>query len=316
MVQQVRGTIALTGGTGFIGQHLVRALMDDGWCVKSLTRRPDPGRAAPGLVQVQGVLEDPTALRELVTDAEIVIHAGGRITARNTEDFESANVAGTENLVRAAADQPDPPTLIYLSTIAAREPHLSPYAATKREGENRLRQHGGPLRWNILRPPVVYGPGDRQTLQIFRQFKNGFSLQLASEGRFSMIYVDDLVAAILYLVRDSGRNSAIFELDDGHPNGYCWDDVVSESSRKLNRPIRNIRVPAAVQTIIAAAASAVSAVTGKPPVLSRGKINEFAHPDWIAGRNLLNGAAGWDAKIDLPEGVSRTIDWYISEGWL
>lgn len=316
MVQQVRGTIALTGGTGFIGQHLIKALICDGWRVKSLTRRPDPDLEADNFVQVKGVLEDLSALHELVADAQNIVHVGGRVTARNTREFESANVFGTENLVRAAANQPQPPTLIYLSTIAAREPHLSPYAATKREGENRLRDLGQPLRWNILRPPVVYGPGDKQTLQLFRQFKNGFALQMASGGRFSMIYVDDLVAAIMFILQDFGGNSAIFELDDGHLGGYCWNDVVTEAGRKLNRPIRNILVPTAIQYVIAAVSSTISTLTKKPPVLSRGKIAEFAHPNWIAANNSLNSRGDWRAKIDLREGISRTIDWYVSEGWL
>ena len=132
----------MTGGTGFIGQHLVRALIDDGWRVKSLTRHPDPGPVAPDLIQVEGVLEDRAALQKLVSESDVIIHAGGRITARKAQEFESVNVTGTENIVRAAAEQPNPPALIYLSTIAAREPLLSPYAATKREGENRLREHG------------------------------------------------------------------------------------------------------------------------------------------------------------------------------
>ena len=131
-----------------------------------------------------------------------------------------------------------------------------------------------------------------------------------------MIYVDDLISAILYVLQDFDRNSAIFELDDGHHNGYSWSDVVTEASRKLNRRVRNITVPRAVQHLIAASGSAVSAVTKKPPVLSRGKINEFAHPDWVAKTNLLSDFTDWQPNINLQEGISRTIDWYVSHGWL
>lgn len=306
----------MTGSTGFIGQHLVTALVQGGWYVKALTRHPNALPENNTLLQITGVLEDRSALRNLVADVDAVLHVGGRITARNHQEFESANVLGTENLIRAAAEQPRPPTIIYLSTIAAREPHLSHYAATKREGENRLRNLGQSLHWQILRPPVVYGPGDKQTLQLFRQFNSGFSLQLGSNGRFSMIYVDDLISAILFILQNSAQNSAIFELDDGHPNGYSWDDVVTEASKKLKRKVRNFRVPIALQLLIAACGSAVSAATKNPPVLSRGKINEFAHADWIASNNLLSDAVDWRPKIGLREGISRTIDWYVSEGWL
>ena len=315
-MQQIHGSVALTGGTGFIGQHLVSALVREGWRVKALTRHPNALLENSNLVPVTGQLEDQSALHDLVTGVEAVIHVGGRIAGRNLREFESTNVFGTENLIRAAADQPQPPKVIYLSTIAAREPHLSHYAATKREAENRVRNLSQTLHWQIMRPPVVYGPGDKQTLKLFRQFKYGFALQLGSGGRFSMIYVDDLISAILFVLQDFDRNSAIFELDDGHHNGYSWSDVVTEASRKLKRRVRNITVPPAVQHLIAASGSAVSAVTKKPPVLSRGKINEFAHPDWIATNNLLSDCGEWQAKINLREGISRTIDWYVSQGWL
>ena len=315
-MQQFNGSVALTGGTGFIGHHLVSALVREGWRVKALTRQPGALPQNSNLQAVTGVLEDQSALHHLVAGVDAVIHVGGLIAARNLREFQSANVVGTENLIRAAAGQPRPPKVIYLSTMAAREPHLSAYAATKREGENRLCDLGQGLHWQIMRPPVVYGPGDKQTLKLFRQFKNGFALELGSGGRFSMIYVDDLISAILYLLQDLAWDSTIFELDDGHDNGYSWSDVVAEASRKLNRGVRNISVPTAVQHLIAMSGSAVSAVTKNPPTLSRGKINEFAHSDWVATNNLLSDAGDWKPTINLREGISRTIDWYVSQEWL
>jgi nucleoside-diphosphate-sugar epimerase len=315
-VQQNHGSVALTGGTGFIGQHLIDALAREGWRVKALTRHPGGLPENDKIQQVTGILEDPSALRELVTDVQAVIHAGGRITARNLNEFESSNVLGTENLIRAAVEQPNPPTVIYISTIAAREPHLSHYAATKREGETRLRNIGESLDWQIIRPPVVYGPGDKQTLKLFRQFKSGFALELGSGGRFSMIYVDDLISAILYVLNDFAQNSNIYELDDGHQNGYSWSEVVDEASRKLKRRVTNIAVPRGVQHLIAASGTIASAISKKPPILSRGKINEFAHTDWVAKSNLLSDFTDWQSNINLREGISRTIDWYVSHGWL
>ena len=100
-MQQINGSVALTGGTGFIGQHLVSALVREGWRVKALTRQPSALLENRNLLQVTGVLEDRNALHDLVTGVEAVIHVGGRIGARNLREFESTNVFGTENLVRA-----------------------------------------------------------------------------------------------------------------------------------------------------------------------------------------------------------------------
>jgi nucleoside-diphosphate-sugar epimerase len=162
----------------------------------------------------------------------------------------------------------------------------------------------------------VYGPGDKQTLKLFRQFKNGVAFQPYSGGRFSMIYIDDLISAILFLLHDLDRKSAIFELDDGRLNGYSWNEIAAEAGKKLNRNVRNIRVPTPLLHLIAMSTTAASIVTNKVPILSRGKIREFTHPDWVATTNLLSDVSSWQAKINLQDGISRTIDWYVSQGWL
>jgi nucleoside-diphosphate-sugar epimerase len=131
-----------------------------------------------------------------------------------------------------------------------------------------------------------------------------------------MIYVDDLVSAILYLLQDSSRNSAVFELDDGHESGYSWDDVAAEAARKLGRGIRTFAVPAPILRLMGASASLISSLTNQPLILSRGKINEFTHPDWVATTNLLSEINGWKANVNLRDGISETIDWYVSQGWL
>jgi len=315
-VQNIPGSIALTGGTGFIGQHLISALLRDGFNVKALTRKPNALPENINLQQITGVLEDQLALVDLVSGTNAVIHVGGRIAGRNLREFESANILGTENLIRAATDQPDGPKLIYISTLAAREPHLSHYATTKKEGEIRFQALSAPNNWQILRPPVVYGPGDKQMLKLFKQFKNGFALRPKTSGRFSMIYVEDLVSAIMYLLKSSPQKPAIFELDDGHPNGYSWNEVVAEASQKLERNIRSFDVPTALLHLVGGFETIVSSITNTPPTLSRGKINEFTHPDWVATTNLLNNVSDWESNVNLQEGISRTIDWYVSRRWL
>ena len=315
-MQNIPGSVALTGGTGFIGQHLVRTLLRDGFHVRALTRKPNALPENINLQQITGVLEDQSALVELVSGTDAVIHVGGRIMGRNLREFESANILGTENLIRAVTDQPNKPKLIYISTLAAREPHLSHYAATKREGEIRCQTLGKTHNWQVIRPPVVYGPGDKQTLKLFKQFKNGFALRPKAGGRFSMIYVDDLIFAILYLLQDNSLKSAIFELDDGHQNGYSWDDIVAESRRKLRRNIRSFDVPTALLRVIGGFETIASSLTNTSPTLSRGKINEFTHSDWVANTNLLNQLSDWKSNVNLEEGISQTIDWYVSHKWL
>ena len=115
---------------------------------------------------------------------------------------------------------------------------------------------------------------------------------------------------------DGQLGISIFELDDGHPGGYCWNDVVIEAGKKFDRTVKNIVVPKPAQYILATAASITATLVRNPPILNRGKINEMFHPDWISRNNLLNEVADWIPKVQLAEGISMTVDWYVEQGWL
>jgi nucleoside-diphosphate-sugar epimerase len=160
-----RPVAALTGATGFLGAHLVRALSDAGFSVRVLARR-EPSPPGWGEVQphiVAGDLSDPAALAKLVEGAAVVVHAAGAIKAADLTGFMAVNRDGTERLARAC---PSDAAFILVSSLAARSPELSAYAASKRAGEIVAIDVLGE-RVTIVRPPAIYGPGDRETLAIF-----------------------------------------------------------------------------------------------------------------------------------------------------
>ena len=227
-----RGSVALTGASGFVGGHIQQRLVAAGWHVKALTRRPGGlAEAGPAVTPVQGDLESGSALSELVSGVDAVIHCAGLVAARKTGDFHRVNTQGTENLLRAATAGGNSPRFILISSLAAREPQISPYAHSKRQAEEHLRQVGAGLDWQILRPPVVYGPGDRATLPLFRQFTRGLVLRPSGDGRFSMIYVEDLAAAASALLEQGATARRVMELDDGTAGGYGWNDVLATAER-------------------------------------------------------------------------------------
>ncbi|MEO6581494.1 MAG: NAD(P)H-binding protein, partial [Sphingomicrobium sp.] len=154
--------LAITGGTGFVGSRLVEAATAAGHGVRALTRRPQDAR--PALQWVSGSLADPNALEELVDGADAVIHVAGVINARDAAGFEAGNVAGTlATLAAATADGVR--RFVHVSSLAAREPRLSLYGASKAKSETLVERSG--LDWAIVRPPAVYGPGDKETLALF-----------------------------------------------------------------------------------------------------------------------------------------------------
>ncbi len=309
--------VALTGATGFVGGHILRQLLAAGCRVKALTRQESPlGDGKDAVMAVQGSLESPKALAELVEDAETVVHCAGLVAARHDRDFHRVNTVGTANVVRAAATSARTARFILISSLAAREPDLSAYAASKREAEEVLTREGTGLSWQVLRPPAVYGPGDRATLDLFRQFSRGLALLPASKGRFSMIYGEDLAGAVLALLRAEDLPSQVMELDDGRVGGYGWEDLVATVELQLGRRVRHIAVPLPVQRLVAAISTLVAGVTGSVPLLSQGKVSEIAHPDWVCHNKRLNDVLPWRPSVQFDEGFSRTLAWYKAAGWL
>lgn len=314
--QTHRGCVALTGATGFVGRHLLRRLAEDGWRLRALIRRPGALEAPPpGVEPVVGDLDSDRALAALVQGTDAVVHCAGLVAARNAAEFRRVNAGGTARLLRAAAAAGRPRFLL-ISSLAAREPQLSSYAASKRQAEEVLRQQAGGLAWQALRPPVVYGPGDRATLPLFRQFSRGLVLRPAGSGRFSMLYVGDLAAAVAALLAQGGPQGAVLELDDGRPGGYGWPEVIAAAERQLGRRIRALPVPQPVQRLAAAAGALGAAFAGRPPILSQGKVNELAHPDWVCRDALLGDYLSWRPAVGLDEGFALTAAWYKAAGWL
>ncbi|MBS0222779.1 MAG: NAD-dependent epimerase/dehydratase family protein [Proteobacteria bacterium] len=304
--------IAVTGATGFVGPHLVAALARRGWKLRLLVRRwsPLPPLAGVDAEIVWGDLADETALRALVNGIDIVVHAAGLIKAGRREDFATVNRDGTARLSALAPETP----LILLSSLAAREPHLSPYAASKHAAEEALASRSGP--WLALRAPAVYGPGDRETLAYFRSARWGIALQPAVPGaRLSLIHVADLAEAVALAV-ERPVPAAVYEIDDGHEGGYCYADMAKAAGQALGRPERTVGIPRILIVAIAAANQMAQSLGGDARILTRDKVSEIFHPDWVVHDRRFASMVGFAPHFDLETGFHDTILWYRSQKWL
>ena len=302
--------VALTGATGFIGAALLSHLTVSGWRVRALFRQRS-GRipaSAPGVEWLQGDLDDPSTLSALVADADAVIHCAGTVRGAREADFDRVNAEGAGRIAEAAATAPQAPRLLLMSSLAARMPDLSHYAASKWRGECAVKATSETLRWTVLRPPAVFGPGDRELLPLFRCIASGFApVPAGAAGRFSLLHVDDLAAAVLHwLGADTGYGET-FELDDGRPGGYDWDTVVTLAGRALRegRLVRRVPIPRAVLALAALANLGAARVLGYAPMLTPGKVREITHPDWLCDSHAFARATGWRPTIGLESGLAR-----------
>ena len=310
--------VAVTGATGFVGGHLLAALLACDRPVRVLVR--DAKRLDPGIDQhsakveiIEGDLENKTALEQLTTGAGVVIHCAGAIAALDQGGFFKVNQAGAQNVAQAAVNA-GVERFILVSSLAAREPQLSDYAASKRAGEDSVAALVDSDKLIIVRPPAVYGPGDRATLPLIKALTQSRAiLPGRADQKISLIFVKDLAALLVQLVDSKAPVGAVLEVDDGHADGYRFKDIVDLAAKAQGRQTRLTLLPRVVVAIAGVAALAVSRLMSKPAVLSPAKVRELYHLDWVAKGAQI---AGWQPQIQFEEGFSLTLDWYQQNGWL
>ncbi len=297
----------MTGGTGFVGARLLDAATAHGHQVRALTRRPMPPR--PDIEWVRGALDQPAALAALTEGVDAVIHVAGVISGFTAADFDACNVQGTQSILDAATAA-GVGKFVHVSSLAAREPKLSLYGASKAKSEVLVAR--SPLPWAIVRPPAVYGPGDKETLELFKMAKRGIVL-LPPAGRLSLIHVDDLVSLLLALAAPGSPTGVTIEADDGRPGGWTHKEFAQALAASLNRKAVSLSMPAAMLKF---GAKADRLIRGKSAKLTADRAAYFNHPDWVADPAKAASPTLWEPRIATRDGLASTAAWYRAEGWL
>ena len=302
--------VALTGATGFIGGNLKRDLLKGGTLLRLLTRRPPPASDLHQSIEwVQGDLSDGPALKRLVQDASHVVHCAGTVRGASEGAFHKVNAEGTRLLAEAAAEQDPQPRFLLLSSLAAREPQLSWYAASKRAGEHAVGEASATMAWAVFRPTAVHGPGDKEMEPLFQAMRLGLLPVLgAPEARITLLHVEDLVRAMILWLEHPEAVRGIFELHDGHPDGYDWPGIAHYAAQVWGRPVRRIPIPGFLLTSLATMNLYRARLLGSAPMLTPGKARELRHPDWRCDNTPLSAALGWKPTVDLSAALHKFRD--------
>lgn len=304
-------TIAITGATGFVGGATLARLIERGQAVRVLVRDGRQVTAAKQIEVVSGSLDDSQSLDQLVAGCSAVIHIAGSVSGRNYVDLARTNAAGCERLIQAVNRRAPQARLVHVSSLAAREPALSDYAASKRAGEDLVETSN--LSWLILRPPAVYGPDDAALAPLWKLLARGLLPRIGlPNARFSLLHVDDLADALVAAALASNRDCSKLCLHDGRPGGYSWQDIAEIASQRRGGKIRTIAVPPALLRLVGGLNLFGARLSKRtPPVLVPGKVAELVHPDWVCDNAQLPGCPDWkprrmfeDCLVDLP-GWSR-----------
>ena len=272
--------------------------------MRALVRSPARavGFEEAGLELVHGDLQDPPALSRLCQGVDFVIHCAGAVRGNNYQEFARVNVAGTQQVLDAITSQTEPPQLILLSSLAAREPELSWYSRSKREAE-QLLEHSSDVDWTIVRPPAVYGPGDKEMKAIFDTMARGFALVPGSpDARNSLVHVDDLVDALLACL-EYGAGRQTYTVCDGREGGYDWRELAEVAGSAWQREVRLLPVPRLLLNAVAACNLFFARMTGRAAMLTPAKLRELRHRDWVVDNRQISADTGWNPRIGLGAGL-------------
>ncbi len=309
---------AVTGGTGFLGLHVVPALAQAGFRLRLLTRHDAAHPALAGLSfeSVRGGLDDEAALAALARDADVVVHVAGLIKAHSRAEFLHGNRDGTAAMARATRRAAPRARFILVSSLAAREPRLSDYAFSKNAAEAAARQAFSEAteQLAIIRPPAIYGPWDRETLPLFRACLRPVAL-LLSDGRAAVIHAQDAAGAIAAMAGDKFR-PGLFTLADERPEGYSMRTLMEAAAYAAGGRPHFVRLPKPLLL----AAGFCSGLAGRwrrtAPIFTLGKAREILHPDWSVHPDELLPRGIHTPRFGLKDGFEETAEWYRQAGWL
>lgn len=299
-------TLAVTGGTGFVGQHLLRVALEQGYDVRALTRAWRPPEDA--IDWVEGALDRPDSLERLVRGSDAVIHIAGLING-SAAQFDAVNVGGTAAVIDAAR-KAGVRRFVHISSLSAREPDLSDYGRSKAKSERLVAASG--LEWTIIRPPAIYGPGDRETFELFRMARRGL-VALPPAGRFSLIHVEDLCRLILAVLDEPDTVAETYEPDDGREEGWDSRHFARALGRILGRRTATFSLPRVALHGVSWLDRLVRRDRAK---LTADRVRYFCHPDWVARAAHRPPAALWQPAIHTPTGLKQTGAWYREQGWM
>lgn len=327
--------ILVTGATGFIGAVLVDNLKNRDDTVRILLRpESDAGRAASMQVDIiRGRYDDPASLQKAVQGIDTIIHLAGVTKAVHEKEYYEGNVLPVKNLLQAVSEaNPGLHRFVFVSSLAAAGPAGNPdpgaeekdvpkpvssYGKSKLEAEHVCLSFQNELPVTIVRPPAVYGPGDKDVLQFLRLLKKGLILAAGDAGiqRLSLVHVDDLVRGIVMTAESPAAVGETFFITS--PKGYSWDELSVVAAGVLGiGNVRKISLPKQLMRLFGFVAGLAGSITGRPGFLNPDKVNEMVQDYWVCSPEKAERLLGFTASVSLEEGMRSTIGWYKEQGWL
>lgn len=324
--------VLVTGANGFVGSHVVEALLDAGHPVRCLLRprsRPNWIETLPVDIQ-RADYSDANALRQIVSGCKAILHFGGATKAADADAYFRANALTTRALLETASDVcPDLSLFLLCSSQAALGPSpsldplgedappqpISAYGWSKLTAEKICREYEERLPVVILRPPAVYGPRDKDILIFFRAVRWGISPSLGGGDRYiSMVHARDVAKITRLILEKKPREFRIYHVSDGQV--HRWDEVSGEIARSLDKRPVHLNIPPGLAILIGRTLSSWASITGQVVTLNREKVEDLLQQCWLISSRRAEQELGYLPDYDLKKGIEMTARWYRQHEWL
>jgi dihydroflavonol-4-reductase len=320
--------ILITGGTGFIGSHLIERLAADGHDILALARHPERLSIPPGSA-VRPLQGDLCRFPDLPTEIDLVFHLAASTKALKRANYYSVNKDGTARLFAALRRLPVPPKVVLLSSLAAGGPSeegmmrsednapnpVTPYGESKLMSEGEALAYKDVLPLVILRVGAVYGPRDKDFLRYFRSIRNGLMPVIGRKKRLmTLCYIDDTIRALLAAAEHPVPSGEIFNIGD--PVAVTWEGFGEMAGQVMEkRPVR-IPIPPPVAYVGAFFIEAAGFLARRPTLITRAKVKLYLQPGWVADVSKARVLLGFETRTPFKEGIRETVRWYRDHGWL
>lgn len=321
----------LTGTTGFIGSHIAERLIQNNIITHLFVRRRNrliDSYEKKGAIIYVAQPDNLEILKESVKNADTIIHCAGATKALKKKGYISANVEFTRNLLNLVNKKQ---RFVFISSQAAAGPSnlsipsdeetepnpVSYYGKSKLLAENSIKEWGRENHNNfvILRPCVVYGPGEKDIYNYFKLIKKGILLLLGNGNkRFSIIHVEDLVSAVMTCAGHSSGGETYFISND---EASSWKELSLDIQTALNKKnLFKLNIPVFLAYLVACLSDTLSQVTKKPSMINCQKILDVKQSVWLCSNSKIKKNLLWEPEISLKEGIRQTADWYSKEKWI
>ncbi|CUT01599.1 NAD-dependent epimerase/dehydratase family protein [Candidatus Kryptobacter tengchongensis] len=321
----------VTGGTGFIGSHLVDELLRRGYDIRCIVRDTSNLKWLDGknVEILKGSLFDTDFLKKAIKDVDYVYHIAGVTKGKNYQDYYRGNVETTRNLLNASLENQRLKKFILASSLAAVGPGddaipvdetreykpITSYGKSKAEAEKLALSFKDKLPITIVRPPSVYGPRDTYTFELFKYVKFGFLPGvLPDEQILSLVYVSDLVDGFILAGESDEATGKVYFISDERI--YTWKEIETAVLKAIDKKVIRLKIPPMILYSVSFVSELVFKLQGKASPLNLEKIKDIRQKNWACSIEKAKKELGYKPKVSLEDGMRLTINWYVENKWL